>query len=110
MRKRYAAEFVGTFGIVFAPVALSATSTLSGGASGLLAAALVSGLAVLAMIYALGPVSAAHFNPAVTIGFASVGLFPWRFVTAYIAAQLGGAVGASGFATLLYGRGHGVHI
>jgi MIP family channel proteins len=110
MRKRYAAEAVGTFGIVFAPVALSATGRLDGGASGLLTAALVSGLAVLAMIYALGPVSAAHFNPAVTLGFASVGRFPWRFVPAYIASQFAGALIATGLATLLFGSGYGVHL
>ena len=56
--------FVGTFGIVFAPVALSATGRFPGGEGGLLAAALVSGLAVLAMIYALGHISAAHFSRA----------------------------------------------
>lgn len=102
MPKRLAAEAVGTFGIVFAPVAYASRGT------GLLEAALVSGLAVLAMVYALGPVSAAHFNPAVTLGFASVGRFPWRFVPAYIAAQIAGAFAAAGFAALLYGAGHGV--
>jgi MIP family channel proteins len=110
MRRRYLAEAVGTFGIVFAPVALSATGAWTGGAAGLFPAALVSGLAVLAMIYALGPVSAAHFNPAVTLGFASIGRFPWRFVPAHIASQLIGAFVAAGFATLLFGSGHGVHI
>ena len=70
MMRRYIAEFVGTFGIVFAPVALSATGRFHGGDGGLMAAAWVSGLAVLAMIYALGHISAAHFNPAVTLGFA----------------------------------------
>ena len=78
MMRRYIAEFVGTFGIVFAPVALSATGRFSGSDSGLMAAAWVSGLAVLGMIYALGHLSAAHFNPAVTLGFAVAGRFPWR--------------------------------
>lgn len=108
--KRYAAEVVGTFGIVFAPVALSATAGLPGGAAGLLAAALVSGLSVLAMIYALGPVSAAHFNPAVTLGFAAAKRFPWRFAPGYIASQILGAILAAGLASALYGSGHGVHI
>jgi len=110
IEKRYAAEAVGTFGIVFAPVALSATSGFQGGASGLLAAALVSGLSVLAMIYALGPVSAAHFNPAVTLGFASAKRFPWRFVPGYIASQLAGALLAAGLAAMMFGTGRGVHI
>lgn len=110
MAKRYGAEAVGTFGIVFAPVALSATGSLPNGASGLFAAALVSGLSVLAMVYALGPVSAAHFNPAVTLGFASAGRFPWRFVPAYVACQLAGALLAAGLAAVLFGQRHGVHI
>src|SRR5262249_8940245 len=64
MARRYAAELVGTFVIVFAPLAMSGTSKLNGGDGSLLSAALVSGLAVLAMISAFGPISAAHFNPA----------------------------------------------
>ena len=70
MRQRYIAEFIGTFGIVFAPVGISATGTLPSSDSGLMASAWVSGLSVLAMVYALGHISAAHFNPAVTLGFA----------------------------------------
>ena len=83
MMRRYIAEAVGTFGIVFAPVALSGAHVLVGGDGSLMAAAWVSGLAVLAMIYGLGHISAAHFNPAVSLGFAVAGRFPWRFVLPY---------------------------
>lgn len=110
MNKRYAAEFVGTFVIVFAPVALSATSRSPGGDGSLLSAALVSGLAVLSMIYSLGPISAAHFNPAVTLGFAVAGKFPWKFAPKYWAAQFLGAIFAAGFVALLYGSGAGIHV
>jgi MIP family channel proteins len=110
MARRYAAEFVGTFGIVFAPVALSATGRLSGGDGGLLAAAWVSGLAVLAMIYALGHISAAHFNPAVTLGFAVAGRFPWRYVLPYWAAELSGGVAAAALSAALFGAGFGAHV
>jgi len=110
MRRRYLAEFLGTFGIVFAPVALSATGKLDGGAAGLLPAALVSGLAVMAMIYALGPISAAHFNPAVTLAFAAARRFPWRFVLPYWVCQILGAVVAAGLVAVLFGPGHGVHV
>lgn len=110
MRRRYGAEFVGTFGIVFAPVALSASGHFAGGDNGLMAAAWVSGLAVLAMIYALGHISAAHFNPAVTLGFAVAGRFPWRYVAPYWAAELAGGIVAAGLAALLFGGGHGAHI
>jgi MIP family channel proteins len=110
MLKRYGAEAVGTFVIVFAPVALSATGKLAGGGSGLLAAALVSGLSVLAAIYALGPICAAHFNPAVTIAFAAAKRFPWRFVPPYIASQLVGATLAAAAVALLFGPGAGAHV
>ena len=110
MMRRYGAEFVGTFGIVFAPVALSATGHFRGGDAGLMAASWVSGLAVLAMIYALGHISAAHFNPAVTLGFSVAGRFPWRYVLPYWVAQLAGGVVAAGLVALLFGPGHGAHV
>jgi MIP family channel proteins len=110
MIRRYLAELIGTFVIVLAPVALSATSSFPNGASGLLAAALVSGLSVLAMIYTFGPISAAHFNPAVTLGFAAAGRFPWRFVLPYWTAQFMGAILGGGLITMLFGAGYGVHI
>ena len=110
MMRRYAAEFVGTFGIVFAPVALSASGHFPGADSGLMASAWVSGLAVLAMIYALGHISAAHFNPAVTLGFAVAGRFPWRYVLPYGVAQVLGGIAAAGLAALLFGGGYGAHV
>jgi len=110
MMRRYLAEFVGTFGIVFASVALAATSGLKGGAAGLLPAALISGLAVLAMVYALGHISAAHFNPAVTLGFAVARRFPWRYLLPYWIAQALGATIAAAVVTALFGAGFGTHI
>jgi MIP family channel proteins len=110
MKRRYLAEFIGTFIIVFSPVALSASSHFSGEASGLLPAALVSGLSVLAMIYTFGPISAAHFNPAVTLGFAVAGRFPWRFVLPYWVSQFLGAVLAAGVVAALFGPGYGTHL
>jgi MIP family channel proteins len=111
MKQRYLAELVGTFGIVFAPVALSASGKLPGGDSSLAAASWVSGLVVLCMIYTLGPICAAHFNPAVTVGFASAGRFPWRYVPGYLIAQFVGGILAAVLTTLLFGSGmHGVHV
>jgi len=110
MMRRYLAEFVGTFMIVFAPVALSATSSFQGGASGSVAAAFVSGLVVLAMIATFGPISAAHFNPAVTLGFAVAKRFAWKHVGPYMFAQFLGGIAAAGLVTVLFGRGHGTHI
>ena len=105
MMRRYLAEFVGTFVIVFAPVAWSSHSQ-----GGLLGAALVSGLSVLAMIFALGPVSAAHFNPAVTLGFAIAKRFPWKFALPYWLAQFSGAIVASGLCMIFFGCVHGAHV
>ena len=110
MRQRYIAEFIGTFGIVFAPVALSATGTLPSSDSSLMAAAWVSGLSVLAMIYALGHISAAHFNPAVTLGFAIARRFPWRYVLPYWVAEFLGGITAAAVVALLFGGGYGAHI
>jgi MIP family channel proteins len=92
--RRYAAEFLGTFAIVF--FGCGAIATLSGGGSaGHLAINTVFGLTVAAAIYALGHISAAHFNPAVTIGFAVAKRFPWRYVPPYLVAQLLGALTGS---------------
>ena len=110
MLRRYLAEWIGTFTIVFAPVALSASGHFLGAEGGLMAAAWVSGLSVLAMIYALGHISAAHFNPAVTLGFAVAGRFPWRYVLPYSVAQVLGGIAAAALAALLFGGGHGAHI
>lgn len=111
MRKRYLAEFIGTFVIVFVPVAVAAIGSLSDApAPGLLLAAFASGLPVLAMISAFGPISAAHFNPAVTLGFALVGRFSWRHVLPYWLAQFAGATAAGFACAQLYAPIAGSHI
>lgn len=110
MHKRYVAECVGTFVIVLAPVVMSASLKSQDGIAGLLAAALVSGLSVMAMIYALGPISAAHFNPAVTLAFASAKRFPWKFVLPYWICQFLGATIAAGLGVLLFGSVSGAHV
>ena len=110
MIKRYVAEFIGTFVIVFAPVALSAASHGPGGDGTLLSAALISGLAVLAMIYALGPISAAHFNPAVTLGFAGARKFPAKYVLPYWISQFLGGITAAGLVAIMLGPGFGAHV
>ena len=79
------------------------SNEMSGGSVSHLGIALTFGFVVTVMIYALGPISAAHFNPAVTLGFASARRFPWRHVPAYLGAQFGGALLASLLHELLYG-------
>ena len=64
--------------------------------------ALSFGLVVLAMIYAVGDVSGAHLNPAVTLGFYAARRLPRRWVLPYIASQCAGALAASGVLRLLF--------
>ena len=95
MTRKLLAEFIGTFAIVYCGVgaiALTSSGLLNGG---LLAVAFGHGFAVMGMIYALGGVSGAHFNPAVSLALASIGRFSWRELPAYVLAQLSGSVGAA---------------
>lgn len=102
--QRYLAEFIGTFGIVFAAGSAAITNGMSNGAVTLLGQAFASGLMVAIMIYALGPVSAAHFNPAVTLAFATARRFSWKHVPAYLVAQIAGALFASLLHQVMFGR------
>ena len=89
MARTAMAEAVGTFVLVFAGTAV-ATAALARPIAGTpytsLAVALAFGLILTALVSALGPVSGAHLNPAVTLGLASTGKFPWRYVPAYLGA------------------------
>ena len=76
----------------------------------LMAAALISGLSVLAMIYTFGPISGAHFNPAVTLAFAAAKRFPGRDIAPYILTQFAGAISAAAFVGVMSQSGHGTHI
>jgi aquaporin Z len=100
--KRLFAEFLGTFALVFAGTGAIVINEVSGGAIGHAGIALTFGLVVMAMIYTFGDVSGAHLNPAVTLGFASAGRFAWREVPGYVAAQVLGALGASGLLRALF--------
>ncbi len=94
MKKLYAEAF-GTYALVFAGTGAIVVNAQSGGQITHLGVALTFGLVVMAMISAMGDVSGAHFNPAVTLGFWLARRFDARLVWPYIAAQLLGAVGAS---------------
>jgi MIP family channel proteins len=94
-----AAELVGTFMLVFTGTAVAVAGALSrptvGEAYDSLAVALAFGVALLIVASALGHISGAHVNPAVTIGLAAGRRFPWRIVPVYVAAQIvGGCLGA----------------
>jgi MIP family channel proteins len=90
------AELIGTFILVFGGTAVAVAAILSrptaGPAYDSLAVALAFGLALAVVVAAIGHVSGAHVNPAVTLGMAAAKQFPWNFVPVYIGAQLVGAV------------------
>lgn len=93
--KRYTAEAIGTFALVFAGTGAIVVNHASGGAITHVGIAVTFGLIVMAMIYAVGDVSGAHLNPAVTIAFWFAGRFEGRFVGPYLLSQIGGALIAS---------------
>jgi MIP family channel proteins len=103
------AELVGTFILVFGGTAVAVGAILSrptaGGAYGSLAIALAFGLALAIVVAAIGHVSGAHVNPAVTLGMAAARRFPWNYVPIYIAAQLVGAVLAALATWVTFGGG-----
>ena len=93
--RRYAAEAIGTFAMVFAGTGAIVVNDVTSGALTHLGVAATFGLVVAAMVYAVGDVSGAHFNPAVTFGFWLARRLPGREVAPYVASQLGGALAAS---------------
>lgn len=100
--KKLAAEFIGTFALVFAGTGAIVIDEASGGAVTHVGIALTFGLIVLAMVYTVGDISGAHLNPAVSLGFFVAGRFPLRDVFSYIASQIAGALVASGILRLLF--------
>jgi aquaporin Z len=102
-RQRLAAEFLGTFWLVFGgcgsaiyAATFLAPNVVAGGSVnngiGFLGVALAFGLSVVTMAYAVGHVSGAHFNPAVTIGVAVARRFEWRDVPGYVGVQVVGGL------------------
>jgi aquaporin NIP len=93
--KKYAAEFIGTFALVFAGTGAIISDEASHGAITHVGVALTFGLVVLVMIYSVGDISGAHINPAVTIGFWLSRRMPGRKVLLYVISQCAGAITAS---------------
>ncbi|KAI3831910.1 hypothetical protein MKX03_022282 [Papaver bracteatum] len=93
--RKVVAEMVATFMLVFATCGAAALSESDERRLSKLGASIVGGLIVTVMIYAVGHVSGAHMNPAVTCAFAAIRHFPWKQVPIYAAAQLTGALVAS---------------
>ena len=92
--KNLIAEAMGTFIMVFAGTGAIAIDALFGGI-GLVGIAITFGFVIVALIYSFGHISGAHFNPAVTIAFWSIGEFSGKQVLPYILSQAFGAIIAS---------------
>lgn len=95
------AEAVGTYFLVFAGCGAVVADVHFEAGLGTLGIALAFGLVVMAMVQAIGHISGAHINPAVTVAFAALGRLPRRQVIPYVAAQCVGAIAAAGTLRLL---------
>lgn len=93
--KRYVAEIIGTFILVFIGTGAGIVNEVTGGVISHAGVAITWGLVVMAMIYSIGDISGAHMNAAVTIAFAVKGSFPKKDILPYIVSQLIGAFIAS---------------
>jgi aquaporin Z len=100
--KKWFAEVFGTFVLVFAGAGAIVINQESAGTVSHVGIALTFGLVVMALIYALGDVSGAHLNPAVTLGFCLARRFAWRDALPYILSQIAGALAASALLVLLF--------
>lgn len=100
--KKYLAELIGTFALVFCGTGAIIVDQQTNGAVGHIGVAITFGLIVTAMIYTFGDKSGAHINPAVTIAFSLAKLFPKKQIIPYIASQTIGALIASVLLKLLF--------
>jgi glycerol uptake facilitator protein len=99
----FAAELVGTFLLIFFGLGAVHVAVLTGDLAGLWQVGIVWGGSIMLATYSIGGISGAHINPAITLGLATWGLFPWRRVLPYIVAQLIGAFAAAGVLFALFG-------
>jgi aquaporin Z len=98
-----AAELAGTLQLVLVAAGGPTIAATGNGHVERFALAIAPGLTVTALIYALGAISGAHFNPVVTFTFAVRGDFPWRWVPRYLMAQVAGAILACLFLLAMFG-------
>jgi MIP family channel proteins len=102
--KKYLAEFIGTFALVFFGTGAIIVDQQTEGSLGLLGISASFGIIITAMIYVFGDTSGTHINPAVTLSLALGKLMPKKDVLGYVFAQIVGAILASGFLYILFPR------
>ena len=100
--RKYIAELIGTFILVFCGTGAMVIDQQTGGAVGHAGVSITWGLAVMCLIYSIGNISGCHINPAVSIAFTIAGRFQARLLPGYIASQLAGALLASFTLKLLF--------
>ena len=100
--RKYLSEIIGTFALVFCGTGAIIIDQQTNGAVSHVGVAITFGFIVMAMIYSLGDISGAHFNPAVTLAFAIAKKFAWKEVIPYMASQMVGAFSASLILKLLF--------
>jgi aquaporin NIP len=102
LMKKYTAEFIGTFALVFTGTGAIITDEETKGTIGHLGVATTFGLIVMVLIYTFGRISGAHFNPAVTCALTVTKKFDFKKMPGYWAAQLLGAILASATLRFLF--------
>ncbi|KAH8493911.1 hypothetical protein Peur_061333 [Populus x canadensis] len=100
--QKLVAEIVGTYFLIFAGCSSVAVNLNFEKVVTLPGISIVWGLAVMVLVYSLGHISGAHFNPAVTLAFATCKRFPWKQVPAYISCQVIGSTLAAGTIRLIF--------
>ena len=104
--KKYVAEFIGTFALVFCGTGAIIINQETNGAISHVGIAATFGLIVMCMIYTFGEISGAQFNPAITIAFAFAGRFDKKEVLPYIGSQILGAFLATLILKFLFPLNH----
>lgn len=104
--KKYIAEFIGTFALVFCGTGAIVINEITGDSVSHLGIAITFGLIVTVMIYSFGSISGAHINPAVSVAFSFTDIFKKKDLLGYILAQLLGAFVASGILAIMFNN-HG---
>src|SRR5438132_12913377 len=106
MSRRLSGEFLGTaflLAVVIGSGIMGERLANGNAAIALLGNTLATGAGLVALILTFGPISGAHFNPAVTLTDAAQGGTPWKEVPAYLMAQLAGAVCGTAAANVMFG-------
>jgi aquaporin NIP len=107
---KYISEFIGTFALVFAGTGAIIINDISGGAVTPLGIGIVFGLIIMTMIYALGEISGAHFNPAVSFGFYLAKRLSLRELMPYMISQVFGALSASLLLHIIFPQHQGLGV